>query len=261
MVLGELYLQQGAFSKAKAMVDQTIARVLEQNKIPILLASLYLCLAKIAFLQGQNREAYSLLEDSKTYGQKYALKDWKYKYNLLLARIYCSEGLYSMARDCLMEAKANYFVNPLPDDITLEDMEIIIDQAETSHGIQLDQLPPNQQSSISQTPISQPPNQQSSINQPLNQQPNHPYPVHEADASATLGFPKEHANQALSDPLTMRELEVLELIAAGSSNQEICDTLFLAISTVKSYNQNIFGKLQVNRRTQAVAKAKELGLV
>jgi LuxR family maltose regulon positive regulatory protein len=237
MVLGELYIQQGTFSKAKAMFEQTIASVSEQNQIPILLASLHLGLAKIAFLQGENRAAYSLLEESKSYGQKYALMDWKYKYNLLLARIYCSEGLYGMARDSLSEAKANYFVNPLPDEITLEDMEIMIDQAETP---QLDN-PNNQQTN--------------------NQQSIHPYPIQASDGSGKLGFPKEHANQSLSDPLTMRELEVLELIAAGSSNQEICDTLFLALSTVKSYNQNIFGKLQVSRRTQAVAKAKELGLV
>jgi len=241
MVLGELYIQQGAFAKAKAMFEQTISRVSEQNRVPILLASLYLGLAKISFLQDENRAAYALLEDSKTYGQKYALMDWKYKYNLLLARIYCSEGLYGMARDSLSEGKANYFVNPLPDEITLEDMDIMIDQAEKPHH-----QPPNHQY----------PNHQ----HPNHQHPNQPYPMQEGDVSDKPGFPKEHANQSLSDPLTVRELEVLALIVAGSSNQEICDTLFLALSTVKSYNQNIFGKLQVNRRTQAVAKAKELGL-
>lgn len=222
MVLGEIYIQQGTLSKAKALFEQTISRVSEQNRVPILLASLYLGLAKIAFLRNENSAAYSLLEESKTYGQRYALNDWKYKYNLLLARVYCSEGLYDLSRDCLMEGKANYFINPLPDELTLEDVEIMIDHAETTHL---------------QSPII------------------------EADASNKSGFSKEHANQSLSEPLTVRELEVLALIAAGSSNQEICDTLFLALSTVKSYNQNIFGKLQVNRRTQAVAKAKELGLV
>ena len=74
-------------------------------------------------------------------------------------------------------------------------------------------------------------------------------------------FTKEHANQSLAEPLTVRELEVLSLIVSGLSNQQICDTLFLALSTVKGYNQSIFGKLEVNRRMQAVAKAKELGLV
>ncbi|GAB6108603.1 LuxR C-terminal-related transcriptional regulator [Fusibacter bizertensis] len=69
------------------------------------------------------------------------------------------------------------------------------------------------------------------------------------------------ANQSISEPLTARELEILELIAKGLSNQEIADTLFIALSTVKSYNNNLFGKLEVSRRTEAVAKAKALGIV
>ena len=56
MVLGELYIQQGAFNKAKAQFEQTISRVTEQNSVPILLASLYLGLAKIALLQNENRD-------------------------------------------------------------------------------------------------------------------------------------------------------------------------------------------------------------
>ena len=63
------------------------------------------------------------------------------------------------------------------------------------------------------------------------------------------------------EPLSQRELEVLQLIAQGLSNQEICEKLFLALSTVKGHNRLIFGKLQVERRTEAVARARELGLV
>ncbi len=67
--------------------------------------------------------------------------------------------------------------------------------------------------------------------------------------------------QPLLDPLSQRELEVLHLIAQGLSNQEISERLFLALSTVKGHNRNIFGKLQVQRRTEAVARARELGLL
>jgi LuxR family maltose regulon positive regulatory protein len=67
--------------------------------------------------------------------------------------------------------------------------------------------------------------------------------------------------QPLIEPLSPRELEVLHLMAAGLSNQEICERLFLALSTVKGHNRNIFGKLQVQRRTEAVARARELGLL
>ncbi len=65
----------------------------------------------------------------------------------------------------------------------------------------------------------------------------------------------------LIEPLSPRELEVLYLMAQGLSNQEICERLFLALSTVKGHNRTIFGKLQVQRRTEAVARARELGLL
>ncbi len=67
--------------------------------------------------------------------------------------------------------------------------------------------------------------------------------------------------QALIELLSQRELEVLQLIAQGLSNSEISARLFLALSTVKGHNREIFGKLQVQRRTEAVARARDLGLV
>jgi LuxR family maltose regulon positive regulatory protein len=64
----------------------------------------------------------------------------------------------------------------------------------------------------------------------------------------------------LVDPLSARELEILQLIAQGLSNQEIGDRLFLALDTVKGHNRRIFDKLHVQRRTEAVAKARALHL-
>jgi LuxR family maltose regulon positive regulatory protein len=68
------------------------------------------------------------------------------------------------------------------------------------------------------------------------------------------------AAQSLIEPLSPRELEVLRLITQGLSNQEIGARLFLALDTVKGHNRRIFGKLHVQRRTEAVARARELGL-
>ncbi|MCU0487246.1 MAG: LuxR C-terminal-related transcriptional regulator, partial [Anaerolineales bacterium] len=68
-------------------------------------------------------------------------------------------------------------------------------------------------------------------------------------------------SSSLIDPLSPRELEVLGLIAQGLSNQEICKRLFLALDTVKGHNRRIFDKLQVQRRTEAIARARELGLL
>ena len=67
--------------------------------------------------------------------------------------------------------------------------------------------------------------------------------------------------QPLLDPLTERELEVLRLIAAGLSNRAIAARLVLALSTVKSYVNTIYSKLQVESRTQAVARARALHLL
>jgi LuxR family maltose regulon positive regulatory protein len=63
------------------------------------------------------------------------------------------------------------------------------------------------------------------------------------------------------EPLTGRELEVLALIAEGLSNQEIARRLVLSLSTVKWHTGNIYGKLAVKNRTQAVAKARALGVL
>ncbi len=69
------------------------------------------------------------------------------------------------------------------------------------------------------------------------------------------------AVQPPGEPLSPRELEILRLVAQGLSNQEISERLFLAMDTVKGHNRRIFAKLQVQRRTEAVARARELGLL
>lgn len=63
-----------------------------------------------------------------------------------------------------------------------------------------------------------------------------------------------------NEPLTAREVEVLKLIEAGYSNQDLAGKLFISIATVKRHISNIYTKLDVKNRTQAVAIAKELKL-
>jgi LuxR family maltose regulon positive regulatory protein len=67
--------------------------------------------------------------------------------------------------------------------------------------------------------------------------------------------------QKLVEELSDREVEVLHLIAAGYSNREIAGRLFISLSTVKGHTANIFGKLGVKNRTQAVARGRELELI
>jgi NarL family two-component system response regulator LiaR len=61
--------------------------------------------------------------------------------------------------------------------------------------------------------------------------------------------------------ISRREYEVLELIAAGCSNQEIAEKLFVSTSTVKTHVSNVLAKLDARRRTQAIQRAKELSLI
>ena len=70
-----------------------------------------------------------------------------------------------------------------------------------------------------------------------------------------------HPAESLLEPLSTRELEVLRLVAKGLSNREISKRLFRALSTVKGHNRIIFDKLQVQSRTEAVARARELNLL
>jgi LuxR family transcriptional regulator, maltose regulon positive regulatory protein len=67
--------------------------------------------------------------------------------------------------------------------------------------------------------------------------------------------------QGTFEPLTERELEVLRLVAAGTSNRAIAARLIVTLGTVKKHLNNIFGKLHVESRTQALARARELGLL
>ncbi len=92
--------------------------------------------------------------------------------------------------------------------------------------------------------------------------PERPLPLGQTAAPAPEqpGAAKPPAS-ALPEPLSARELDVLRLIAEGQTNHEIAATLVIAISTVKSHINNIFGKLGVATRTQAIARARRLGLL
>ncbi|HEX7974528.1 MAG TPA: response regulator transcription factor, partial [Anaerolineales bacterium] len=82
---------------------------------------------------------------------------------------------------------------------------------------------------------------------------------------AAQGSPRQPASPtaypALVEPLSPRELEVLAWIAAGLSNQEIARKMVVTVGTVKKHINNIFGKMQVSSRTQAAARARELGIL
>jgi LuxR family transcriptional regulator, maltose regulon positive regulatory protein len=77
----------------------------------------------------------------------------------------------------------------------------------------------------------------------------------------STGADTPQAAQPLAEPLSERELQVLQLVAAGKSNREISGQLFVTVDTVKKHLTHVFNKLGVGSRTQAVARARGLGLI
>jgi LuxR family maltose regulon positive regulatory protein len=85
------------------------------------------------------------------------------------------------------------------------------------------------------------------------------FPTAALPALSSPPAPRQHAE--LVEPISPREMDVLHLVALGKSNQEIADTLFISLGTVKSHTNSLFGKLGVASRTQAAARARELDLL
>ncbi len=67
--------------------------------------------------------------------------------------------------------------------------------------------------------------------------------------------------QALVEPLSERELQVLRLLAAGLSSTEVAQELYIAVGTARTHIKNIYSKLGVHRRIEAITRAQELGLI
>jgi LuxR family maltose regulon positive regulatory protein len=89
-----------------------------------------------------------------------------------------------------------------------------------------------------------------------------PQPIPAAPGKASpAGDPSASSGQALVEPLSQRELEVLHLIALGRTNQEIARQLIVAPGTVKAHTAAIYRKLDVANRTEAVARARQLGIL
>jgi LuxR family maltose regulon positive regulatory protein len=86
-------------------------------------------------------------------------------------------------------------------------------------------------------------------------------PGNKQSIALAAGASVKNPQSDLVEPLSERELEVLRLVAQGLTNNQISQRLVLALSTVKGHNLRIFGKLQAQNRSEAVTRARELGLL
>lgn len=73
--------------------------------------------------------------------------------------------------------------------------------------------------------------------------------------------PVEIRSVEMVDPLSQREMEVLMLIASGASNAEIAQELYITVGTTKNHVKNIYSKLNVHSRAQAIVRSRKLGLI
>ena len=85
------------------------------------------------------------------------------------------------------------------------------------------------------------------------------FPDLQTEDKPIVNRPSELVN--LVEPLSKRELEILSLLAEGLTNNEIAQQIFISGQTVKVHTRNIYGKLGVKNRLQAVSKARDLGLL
>ena len=90
--------------------------------------------------------------------------------------------------------------------------------------------------------------------------PEHPAAAPLAAPASAVPFVRDPSAVA-STGLSARELEILELMAAGLSNREIAEKVFISENTVKTHSSRIFGKLDARRRTQAMRIGKQRGLI
>lgn len=345
LVIAEITMEMGFLKEAETIINNSIKALSKEEKLPLALASLYLKLSEICLLKGSLDKAYDFLKLSREKGQDFALPDFEYKWYIMQARLLSTEELYTAALESLEEAKTNYYMNPIPEHISINglmaDIFLKMHQPENGHSFYYQGFYNSEQDKLvyikyllyeysqykkKDTLIKASELLEELLEKSLKQDrkrstidlmiykamianvkndkqkaieyvkqaivltisEDYIFPFinskeylsviylelyHKNELprllvlnvidskKETLNYSAFAANDALIESLSLREMEVLQLLAQGYSNQDICDKLFLALSTVKGYNQSIFAKLEVRSRTEAIVKAKELGLI
>ena len=239
-----VYLRQGHLSKAQAWARARGVTV--DDDLSYFREFEHLTLARILMVEGSNQQASELLEHLRQAAEAQDRMGSVLEILLAQALAYRAQG-DTMAAFAALErgltlAEPEGYVRLFVDEgevmrLLITDFRVLIEEQKRLEGQRLigyvDKL-------------------LAAFGKSTDVQPSH---LHFAPAQVSF------SPQPLIEPLSPRELEVLQLISQGLSNQEIADRLFLALSTVKGYTRTLFDKLQVQRRTEAVARARELGLL
>lgn len=341
LMLAEVRIEAGHFNEAEIILNQSIEQHQREDKLPLALASLYLKLSEISLLKGNAGRADEFLKISREKGNYLCLPDFEYKWHMMHAQLLTWYGFYPEAISSLEKAAAVYYMNPIPEHISIEGLKASIflemkqpelcreflhkgvfpteqDRLVYVRGMLFEYEHKKEEGALLQASgileemlaRAQEQNRTRSridimlqkgimfnlqkdreaalltIKDAMNlavtenyafpfidnfgklsalyhdlflqkEIPDFlvPYILSRGDRNPKNVISGQKSRQV--DLLTQREKEVLILMSQGYSNQEIGDKLFLALSTVKGYNQSIFDKLGVRRRTEAIAKARE----
>jgi LuxR family transcriptional regulator, maltose regulon positive regulatory protein len=231
----QVYLRQGRLGQAQAWVRER--GLSTGDEINYLHEFEYITLARVLVAEGSNRQAGELLERLRQAAEAQDRLDSVIEISIVQALAYQAQGdtpaaLAALDR-ALTLAEPEGYVRIFVDEgealrLLIADFRVLIEKQKRREGQQLIGYVDNLMAAF-------------------------------APPAALLQSEISNQQSEILDPLSPRELEVLRLIAQGFSNQEIADRLFLALSTVKGHTRIIFDKLQVQRRTEAVARARELG--
>jgi LuxR family maltose regulon positive regulatory protein len=192
----------------------------------------YLVLARVLIAQEQFEEVYSLVDQNCRMAQEIGKRQTELEALILLSLVYSAQGETDQALGHLEKA------------LSIGEPEgyirIFVDEGSPMAHLLYEALlrkiaPDYVQRLLGAFPVEEP---------------------EKADSSQPSGPDSE-----LIEPLSEREIEVLQFIADGFTNPEISSRLYLSLNTVKAHTRNIYGKLGVNNRTQAVAKARALGII
>lgn len=345
LMLAEIRIELGNFNEAEIILNQSIELLQTEDKLPLALASLYLKLSEISLLRGSVDRAADFLKISREKGTHLCLPDFEHKWHIMQARLLVYQKLYTEAIASLEKAKKCYYMNPIPEHISIDGLRASIflnmHQPEICHDfvrrdifsteqdrlvyvkyLLVDNMHSNDEKTLIQvldildemlTRAQQQNRKRSMIDIMLrksivlNLKKDNYSAVLTVKNAMDLATPERYVfpfmdnfeelselyhdliikkeipnfleyhvlnrlnvNQknTVSAPkskqvnlLSQREMEVLSLMSQGYSNQEIGDKLFLALSTVKGYNRSIFDKLDVKRRTEAIAKARDYQII
>jgi LuxR family maltose regulon positive regulatory protein len=232
-VKAEVYLRQGRLGKAQAWARER--SLSPTDEINYLREFEHITLARILMAEGSNQQASELLERLRQAAEAQDRLGSVIEISIVQALAHRAQGNTPAAFASLDRA------------LTLAEPEgyvrIFVDEGEAMRWLIVEcRLLIEKQTREGHKPIEY-------VNKLLAAFPR---------PAVTQSAIKDQQSETL-DPLSPRELEILRLIAQGLSNQEIADRLFLALSTVKGHTRLVFDKLQVQRRTEAVARARELG--